>query len=76
MVDGDQVGIDETNLAIASLNAGKDEAIDQDREALATGDGGHDLGSLPRLGENLCFFGMRSAIDVADVVGQSGRSRK
>jgi hypothetical protein len=72
MIDGNQVGIDETDLAVASLNAGKDKAIDQDREALAARDGRHDLGSLPRLGENLCFFGMRSAIDVADVVGQSG----
>jgi hypothetical protein len=72
MVDGDQVGIDEADLAIASLNAGKDKAIDQNREALAARDGGHDLRSLPSLGEDLRLFGMRSAIDVADVVGQSG----
>jgi hypothetical protein len=72
MVDGDQVGIDEADLAIASLNAGKDKAIDQNREALAARDGGHDLGSLPGLREDLCVFGMRDAIDVADVVGQSG----
>jgi hypothetical protein len=72
MVNGNQVGIDETDLAIASLNAGKDKSIDQDREALAAGDGGHNLGSLSSLGEDLRLFGMGSAIDVADVVGQSG----
>jgi hypothetical protein len=72
MVDGDQVGIDEADLAIASLNAGKNKAIDQDRETLAARDGGHDFGSLPGLREDLCVFGMRDAIDVADVVGQSG----
>jgi hypothetical protein len=76
MIDGDQVGIDETDFAVASLNAGKDESIDQDGEALAARDGGYDLGSLPGLRKNLRFFGMRSAIDVADVVGHSGRSRK
>src|SRR6266700_3868944 len=54
------------------LNAGKDKAINQDGKALPAGHGCDHFGRLPGLGEDLGFVRVVGAINVADVVSNSG----
>jgi hypothetical protein len=76
MIRGDHVGENIADLAVLGLNAGKNKAVLQNREALAACQGGHDFVSLPSLREDLGLLGMFAAIDEADLVGQSGRGRQ
>jgi len=72
MIDGDQVREDVANVAVLGLNSGKDKAVNQDGKALPAGQGCDHLGRLPGLGEDLGFVRMVGAINVADVVSNSG----
>jgi hypothetical protein len=76
VIDGDHIRIDEADPSVSHLNLRKDKPVDQDGEALAAGHGGHNVRSLPGLGENLDSFGMVGAVHIADVVGPSSRGCK
>jgi hypothetical protein len=73
-VDGDQTGIDVTDLTVFGLNAGEVETINNDREALATRQSGDYIGSLSGLSKDLCVFGMIGAVYVSHLVSPGGGS--
>jgi hypothetical protein len=72
MLSRDQVRENETDFAVFGLNAREDKTIDQNREALSTGDGAHNVLRLPGLSENFGVVGMVGAVDVTQVVSPSG----
>jgi hypothetical protein len=72
MIDGDQVGENETNFAVFGLNARKDKTVNQDGEALSTGNGTHNVLRLPGLSENFGVVRVAGAVDVTQVVSPSG----
>jgi hypothetical protein len=76
MIRGDHVGKNVADLAILGLNAGKDKPVQQNREALAARQDGHDFVSLPSLREDLGLLRMFAAINEADLVRHGGRSRQ
>lgn len=71
MVDGDHAREDVADLTVTGLNAREDEAIEQNHEALAAGNGTNDVGGLAGLAVNLRAIGVAGAIDIANVVSQS-----
>src|SRR5205807_7983228 len=68
--------IHESYLAIAGLNSREDKTVNQNSEALAARQRGHNVRRPPGLGENLCAIGILGAINEADIVRESGRGRK
>jgi hypothetical protein len=76
MIRGDHVGKNVADLAVLGLNARENKPVEQNREAFAARQRGHDFVSLPSLREDLGLLRMFAAIDEADLVGQSGRSRQ
>jgi hypothetical protein len=76
VIDGDQVRVDETDFTVPGLNLGKNETINQDREALAARHRGQNIGSLSGLGEDLDALGMIGAIHIAYVIGPSSGCRE
>ena len=69
-VHRNQTGEHVTDFAVAGCNAGKDEAVDQKREALAARDGGGDiLLRLSRLAVDLDGIRMAGTVDVGHGIG-------
>jgi hypothetical protein len=76
VIRGDQARIDVADFAVFRLDARKNKTVEQDGEALAARNGGDRVRSLPRLAENLRALGMRSAVNVSQVVRPSGRRQE
>jgi hypothetical protein len=71
MIDRDQVRENEADLAVSSLNARKDKTVDQDGEALSTGNGADNILRLPGLSKNLGVVRVAGTVDVTQVVSMS-----
>jgi hypothetical protein len=72
MINCDQVRENETDFAVLGLNAREDKAVDQDSEALPTGNGTHNVLRLAGLSEDFGVVGVAGAVDVTQVVSPSG----
>ena len=72
MIHGNNIGVDVADVTVSGLNAGKDEAVDQDGETLAARDRANNLGRFSGLGEKLSFIGMIGTIHEADIVSPRG----
>jgi hypothetical protein len=72
MINCDQVRENETDFAVLGLNAREDKAVDQDGEALSTGDGTDNVLRLAGLSEDFGVVGVAGAVDETQVVSPSG----
>jgi hypothetical protein len=72
MIDGDQIREDETDFAVSGFNAREHKTVDQDGEALSTGNRAYNVLRLPGLTEDLGVVRVAGTVDVAQIVSPSG----
>ena len=68
MIDRNQVRENETDFAVFGLNAREDKTVDQDGEALSTGDGAHNVLRLPGLSKDFGVVRVAGTVDETLVV--------
>jgi hypothetical protein len=71
MIDRNQVRENETDFAVFGLNAREDKTVDQDGEALSTGDGAHNVLRLPGLSKDFGVVRVAGTVDETLVVSPS-----
>jgi hypothetical protein len=72
MINGDQIRENETDLAVFGFDARENKTVDEDGEALSTGDRTNNVLGLTGLSENFGIVRMAGTVDVAQVVSPSG----